>query len=63
MIAYDEIGHGLDIVLIKMTNTIATNVSINCHNKKGRYKIDCSILETVLLAVILPLTITIICYN
>ena len=63
MIAYDEIGHGMDIVLIKMTNMIATNVSINCHNKKVGYKIDCSILETVLLAVILPLTITIICYN
>ena len=49
-----------------MTNTIATNatstMSINCHNKKVRYKIDCYILHTVLLVIILLLIITIICY-
>ena len=26
----------MDIVATKMTNTIATNVAINCHNKKVR---------------------------
>ena len=44
----------------KMTNTIATNAWINCHNKKTRYEIDCYILNTVLLVIILLLIITII---
>ena len=57
----DEIISVLDIVSIKMTNTIAPNVSINCHTKKVRYKIDCYILHTILLAIILLLIITIIC--
>ena len=39
------------------SNTIATNatsaVSINCHSKKLRYKIDCCNLHTVLLVIIL----------
>ena len=47
----------------KKTNAIATNVksttSINYHCKKIR---DCYILHTVLLAIILLLIITIICY-
>ena len=46
-----------------MTNTTATNVSINCHNKKVRHKINCYILHTVLLAIILLLIITIVCYH
>ena len=50
------------IVSTQMTNTIATNaistVSINCHNKKVRYKIDCYILQAVSLVVILLLMIT-----
>ena len=54
----------MDIVTTKMTNTIATNVtnssSINCHRKKVR---DFYILHTVLLAIILLLIITIICYH
>ena len=41
----------------KIANTIATNetstVSLNCHSKKGRYKIDFYILYTVLLVIIL----------
>ena len=45
-----------------MTNTIATNASINYHTKKVRYKIDCYIMHTVLLAIILLLIITVICY-
>ena len=44
-----------------MTNNIATNLSVNCHAKKVRYKIDCYILNTVLLAIILLLMINIIC--
>ena len=61
VIACDEIISAMDIVSTKMTNTIATNVSINCHTKKVRYKIDCYTLHIVLLAIILLLTITIIC--
>ena len=48
----------MDIVSTKETNTIATN----CHSKKVKYKIDCYILHTVFLAIILLLIITIICY-
>ena len=54
----------MDIVSTKNTNTIATNVtstaSINWHSKEVR---DCYILHTVLLAIILILIITIICYH
>ena len=57
----------MDMVSTKMTNTIATKatstVSINCHSKKVRYKIDCYILHTDLFAIILLLIITIICYH
>ena len=53
----------MDIVSTKKTNTIATNVtstaSINCHSKKVS---GCYVLHTVLLAIILLLIITIICY-
>ena len=48
----------MDIASIKITNTIATNVTKNCHSKKVRYKFDCSILHRVLLAIILLLIIT-----
>ena len=44
-----------------MTNTIAANVTKNCHGKKARYKIDCYILQAVLLGIILLLIITIVC--
>ena len=53
----------IDIVSNKKINTIATNMSINCHSNKVRCKIDCYILHTVLLAIILLLVITIICYH
>ena len=46
-----------------MKKTIATNASINYHSKKLRYKINWYILHTVLLAIILLLIITIICYH
>ena len=40
MIAFDEIISVMDIVLTKMTNTIASNVTINSNDKKVKYKID-----------------------
>ena len=36
----------MDFVSTKVTNTIATNVSINSDFKKERYKIDCSWTRT-----------------
>ena len=62
VITYDEIISVMDNVLTKMTSTIATNVTESYHSKKVRYKFDCQILHTVLLAIILLLVITIICY-
>ena len=63
VIASHEIIHGMDIVSTKMTNTIAAIVSKIYYNKKVRYKIDCFILHTVLLVIILLLIITIISYQ
>ena len=63
VIEFDEIISIMDILSTKMTNTIATNASINCHNKKVRYKIDCYILLTDLLVIILLLIIAINCYH
>ena len=48
MIACDKIISVMDIVSTKMTNTIAANVTKNCHSKKERYKSDCYILHTIL---------------
>ena len=52
----------MDIVSTNVTNKTRT-VSINRHNKKVRYKMDCYILHTVLLLIMLLLIITIICYK
>ena len=60
VITYDEIISVMDNVLTKMTSAIATNVTENYHSKKVRFY--CQILRTVLLAIILLLVITIICY-
>ena len=51
-----------------MTNTISTysiasTVSIDFHDKKVRYKMDCFIFHTVLLVIILLFRIAIICYH
>ena len=59
---FDEIISVRYIVSTKMTDTIATNLSINCDNKKVRYKSDCYILHAVLLVIILLLIVTIIYY-
>ena len=40
-IVYDEIIYVIDIVSTKMTNTLATNISINSNDKKVRYKMSC----------------------
>ena len=60
VITYDETMSLMDIKSTKKTNTIVTNISINCHNEKIR---DCYISHTVLLTIILLLRIAIICYH
>ena len=37
VIAYGQTISVMDIASTKMTNTLATNVAISCHNKKERY--------------------------
>ena len=63
----DEITYALDIVSTKVVNSITINVtntvSINRHIKKIRYKMDCYILQTVLVVIILLFIITIISYH
>ena len=44
-----------------MRNTMATNVTKTCHNKKIKFKIDCYILRKALLVIIFLLIIAIIC--
>ena len=65
MIAYDEIMYIMDIISNNVTNTIATNatssMSINYHDKKGRYKID-YISLAFLLVIIVLFIITFICH-
>ena len=59
MIVCDEIISVMDTVSTKITNTIATNVTQNYHSKNVR---DFYILHTVMLAIILLLIITSICF-
>ena len=63
MITCDETISVMDIVSTKITNTLATNVSINSYDKKLRYNIDYYILNAILVLIILPLIITIVCYH
>ena len=51
VIACNEIISVMDITSTKMTNTIATNVTKNCHSKKIIYKFDCHILQTLILII------------
>ena len=46
LIKCDEIVSVVDIVSTKITNVVATNVSINSDDRKGRYKNDCYILHS-----------------
>ena len=43
LITCDEIISVIDIILTKITNTVITNVTKNCHSKRVRYKFDCYI--------------------
>ena len=62
----DEIINVTDSVSTNVTNTIAeivmSTVPINFDDKKVRYKMDCYILHTFLLVIILLFIIAIICY-
>ena len=49
VIACDEIIDIMDFASTKITNTIATNKSINSDDKKVRYQIDCYILRLFLI--------------
>ena len=49
----DEIISVMNFVSTNKTNAIVTSVSIYPDDKKVRYKIDCCILHTVLLMIIL----------
>ena len=55
----DEIINTADSVSTTVTSTVTTNFC----NKKVRYKMDCYILHTVLLVIILLFMVTIICYH
>ena len=62
VITCGEVVHVMGIVLTKMTDILATNVSTNFGSKKIRYKLDCYNLHIVFLVIILPLIVIIICY-
>ena len=63
----DEIVYVIDIVSTNVIPIISANVASTMltisDDKKVRYKMDCYILHTVLLAIILLLLIAIICYH
>ena len=59
VIRCDEIINTVGNVSTAVTSTVSTNF----YNKKVRYKMDCYILHTVLLLIILLFTIAIICYD
>ena len=59
VITCDKIVSVMDNVSIKMTNTVAENLSINSDAKKVSYKMDCFILHAVFLNIKLLLTIAI----
>ena len=67
VIVRDEIINFTDSVSTNVTSIISTNgtttMLTNSDDKKGRCKINCYILHTVLLVTILLLIIAIICYH
>ena len=63
VIACDGIIFVMDIVSTKKTITIGTNATKICHSKKVRDEIDCHILHTVWLVIMLLLIIIITCYQ
>ena len=63
MIECVEITIVMDTIITKKTNTIATNVTSTVSiNFRGEKVIDCYILQTVVLAIMLLLVINIVCY-
>ena len=62
VITCDEIINAADSVSTNVLTNLMSTASINFHNKKTRHKMNCYILHTVLLVVILPVVIAIICY-
>ena len=66
VITCNEVIYAMDIVSTNVS-IISANVTIsmlkNSDDKKVRYKIDCYILSTVLLVIMLLFIITIICYH
>ena len=70
VIACDEITNATDSVSTNVTNLINTisanatsTVPLNFNDKKVKYKMDCDILHTFLLVIILLFIIAIICYH
>ena len=63
----DEIVYVIDIVSTNVIRIISANVASTMltisDDKKVKYKTDCYILHTVLLAITLLLLIAIICYH
>ena len=53
----------MGIISTNVVNTTSTNVSTNSGGKKVRYRMDCYILQRVLLMIILLFIIAIICYH
>ena len=60
MITSDEIINAADKLSINVSAIIMRTISTNFQNKKGRYKMDCYILHTVLLLIILLFIIAIV---
>ena len=63
MITSDEIINAADKLSINVSAIIIRTISTNFQNKKGRYKMDCYILHTVLLLIILLFIIAIVFYH
>ena len=63
MITCDQIINDAESLTTIVLTNVTSAVLTNSHNKKVRYKMDCYILQTVLLVIILLFIIVIICYH
>ena len=59
----DEITNVANSVSTNVHTNFANTVLINSNDKKGRHKMDCYILHSVLFVIILLYTIAITCYH
>ena len=59
----DSIVNAADSITTNGSVKVMNSIPTNFRNKKVRFKMDCWILSTVLLLVILLFLITIICYH